>query len=88
MAKGKKTGGRRAGTPNKATAEIKTLAREHGAAMIAQLVRLASEAETDAAKVAAAKEVLDRGYGKSAQAAEGREAMGALLMRWADDRDA
>ena len=40
MASRAKTGGRVKGTPNKATVEIKDLAREHGAAAIAKLVRL------------------------------------------------
>lgn len=67
MAKGKKTGGRVAGTPNKSTAEIKEAARAHGAEAIALLWRLATEAESDQAKIAAIKEILDRGYGKATQ---------------------
>ena len=65
-----KTGGRRAGTPNKATAEIKDIARVHGPAAIAELWKLAKGAESDAAKVAALKEILDRGYGKATQPLE------------------
>ncbi len=59
--------GRPKGTPNKATKEIKEIARIHGPAMIAELVRLAGGAESEAARVAAIKEVLDRGYGKAQQ---------------------
>lgn len=38
---------------------------------INELARLAREAESDAAKVAAIKELLDRGYGKAAQPIDG-----------------
>ena len=37
---GRKTGGRKAGTPNKATAEIRELAMLHGPAAIRRLVLL------------------------------------------------
>lgn len=67
MALGQKTGGRQKGTPNKATAEVKELARAHAPAAIAELARLSQEAESEQAKVAAIKEILDRAYGKSTQ---------------------
>lgn len=41
MAKGKKTGGRVAGTPNKATHEVRDLARKYGPAAIEAAARLA-----------------------------------------------
>jgi hypothetical protein len=53
MAKGRKTGGRVAGTPNKATAEVRDLAREYTPVVIAELARLAVEAESEQARVAA-----------------------------------
>jgi len=71
MAKGKKTGGRTAGTPNKATAEVKTLAQEHGADVIKTLARLVKEADSDQAKIAAGRELLDRAYGKATQHVSG-----------------
>ena len=37
---GRKTGGRKAGTPNKATAEIRQIAAVHGPAAIKRLVAL------------------------------------------------
>ena len=67
MAKGKKTGGRTKGTPNKSTSEIKALAQAHGAEAIKSLVAIMKNAESDASKVAAIKELLDRGYGKATQ---------------------
>lgn len=68
MAVGKKTGGRVKGTLNKATAEIKSIAQRHGPAAIKELARLMMEAESEQAKVAAIKELLDRAYGKAPQA--------------------
>lgn len=81
MALGKKTGGRKAGVPNKATAEIKAVAQKHGPAAIRELVRLMTEAESDAARVAAIKELLDRAYGKSAPSPEEREDAKNLIVQ-------
>jgi hypothetical protein len=67
MAVGKKTGGRVKGTPNKATAEIKDVARQYGPQAVAVLARLMVEAESEQARVAAANAILDRGYGKPSQ---------------------
>ena len=65
MAKGTKTGGRKAGVPNKATAEIRSLAREHGPDAIAELARLAKQAQSDQVRISACNALLDRGYGRS-----------------------
>lgn len=67
-----KTGGRVKGTPNKATAEVKSLARKWGAEMIDVLAEIAmDEKRPESARVSAAKELLDRGYGKSIQQISG-----------------
>ena len=63
--------GRKKGTPNKVTAEIKELAQQYGPEAIAELARLATKAESEAARVAAIKELLDRGYGRAVQPIEG-----------------
>jgi hypothetical protein len=63
--------GRKKGTPNKVTAEIKQLAQQYGPEAIAELARLATKAESEAARVAAIKELLDRGYGRAVQPIEG-----------------
>lgn len=68
MAQGIKTGGRTKGTPNKATADIKALAMKHAPAAMEELARLATKAESEAARVAAIKELFDRGFGRPAQA--------------------
>ncbi|WP_208949785.1 hypothetical protein [Achromobacter aegrifaciens] len=65
-------GGRPKGVPNKATAEIKALAQQHGPDAIATLVKIMQGAkQPSASRVAAAKELLDRAYGKSVQPIEG-----------------
>lgn len=69
--KGVKTGGRTAGTLNKATAELKDLARSHTPAAVKELARLAVNAESETARVAAIRELLDRGHGKATQVMEG-----------------
>lgn len=68
MAKGRKTGGRQAGVPNRATAELKAVAGEYTAEAIEILIGIARASESDAAKVSACRELLDRGHGKSTQA--------------------
>lgn len=70
MAVGQKTGGRKAGTPNKATADIKALAMTHAAVAMTELARLATGAESEAARVAAIKELFDRGFGRPKQSVE------------------
>jgi hypothetical protein len=68
---GPKVGGRKKGTPNKATADIKALAQEHAAEAIAKLVSILRTTDSDATRVSAIKELLDRGYGKPSQAITG-----------------
>jgi hypothetical protein len=52
----------------KVTAELRALARVHAPDAIKELVRLAIKAKNETARVAAIRELLDRGYGKPAQA--------------------
>lgn len=68
---GERRGGRQKGTSNKATADIKAAARMHGADAIKRLAHLMTKAESEQAQVAACKELLDRAYGKPAQAVVG-----------------
>ena len=70
MAAGQKFGGRTKGTPNKATADVKALARKHGPAVIAELARIAKHSDNERTRVAAAQELLDRGYGRPHQSIE------------------
>lgn len=72
MAKGIKTGGRKAGTPNKATAAIKDIAGQYTAQAVETLVSILAGGEgiPAAAQVAAAKELLDRAHGKPGQSVD------------------
>lgn len=68
---GKRPGaGRPAGAPNKITADIKALAQVHAETAIRELATILTTAENAQARIAAAKELLDRGYGKATQYAE------------------
>lgn len=61
-----KTGGRRKGTANKLTDEVRRLAGEHTKAAIARLAAIMENKEGDErAQVAAANSLLDRAYGKA-----------------------
>lgn len=59
--------GRPPGARNKATAEIKAAARKHGPEALKVLALLMKNAESEQAQIAAAKEILDRAYGKATQ---------------------
>lgn len=63
--------GRPKGSRNKITLEIRELARKSAPEAMKELVRLAKSAESEAARVAAIKEIFDRGYGKSPQPLDG-----------------
>lgn len=66
---GERRGGRRPGTPNKVTATLKEYAAPFTTEAIDGLVTLARSNDTPAAaRVAAWREVLDRGAGKPHQA--------------------
>lgn len=64
---GKREGaGRKPGSQNKATSQIRALASEHAETAIQTLVDLMQSDETPAAaRVSAAKELLERGFGRS-----------------------
>jgi hypothetical protein len=63
-----KTGGRLAGTPNKATREIKELAMQFVPSAIEQLGAMSVSAESEAVRLGAIKEIFDRAFGKAPQA--------------------
>jgi hypothetical protein len=69
---GKREGaGRPKGRRNKVTADIKEIAQSFGEEAITQLVEIMRDGEAPpAARVAATKEILDRGYGKAKQDVE------------------
>jgi len=79
---GERRGGRQAGVPNKVTRDIRALAQKYTDRAIKRLAHLAENAESEAAQVAAIKEILDRGYGKSKQPLE--HDVGEGLEDWLD----
>ena len=67
--KGKpKTGGRKPGTPNKCGAEVRVYAQEFGEDAISILADLMYKSEDEKTRIMAAKEILDRAYGRASQA--------------------
>jgi hypothetical protein len=54
----------------KVLGEVQELARQYAPAAIAELARLALKAKNETARIAAIRELLDRGYGRSRQAME------------------
>lgn len=65
---GKREGaGRPVGSVNKTTADIRALAQQFGPAVIERLAHLAVNGESEQSQIAAGKELLDRGYGRSVQ---------------------
>ena len=86
---GKRLGsGRKAGVPNRTTAECKACARKYGPAAIRELAKLAGlmpggkgKAQSEQAQIAACKEILDRGYGKAAHPLTGEGGEGPIQIR-------
>ena len=83
--------GRKPGVPNKQTVEIRTIAMQYGPAAIAALAAMAglapgTPAESETARIAALREVLDRGFGRSTQPLSGDADAPPLQVdfRWAD----
>src|SRR5262245_19920307 len=68
--------GRSKGQRNKVTADIKALAQVHGETAIETLARLLKRSKFEATRIAAAKELLDRGYGKASQPIDGNVVLG------------
>src|SRR5262245_5361688 len=64
MAKGRKTGGRKMGTPNKVTADLQAAAQTYTPAALKTLNEICVGGESEAARVAAANSLLDRGHGR------------------------
>jgi hypothetical protein len=54
----------------KVLCEVQELARQYAPSAIAELARLALKAKSETARIAAIRELLDRGYGRARQAME------------------
>jgi hypothetical protein len=61
-----KTGGRAKGVLNKVTRDVRELAQAYGPQVIEGLWKIFQESDSEASCIAAAKELLDRAYGRPA----------------------
>jgi len=76
---GKRTGaGRPKGARNKATADVKEAAQVYTTEALETLAEVMRDKSIGSARVAASKELLDRGYGKSAQPQTGEGGTGPI----------
>jgi len=69
MAMGRKTGGRRKGVPNKATAEVKAAIQKHGHELVEALLAL-TKSDDERVRLSAILAALDRGWGRPTQAVD------------------
>lgn len=72
--------GRRKGSLNKATVEVREAAQAYGPKALEILWQIAQTGKVEAARVSAAKELLERAYGKSPQALEVAGAAGGEIV--------
>lgn len=68
---GKREGaGRKKGVPNKVNFEIRAAAQKHTAKAVEVIRELMLNSESEQVRLAAAKELIDRGHGKAPQSVE------------------
>lgn len=77
MAKGQKTGGRQKGSLNKATKDIKELARTLAPEATKRLQELV-RSDNESVALGAVKEIYDRAYGKATQPIAGDDDLPAI----------
>lgn len=77
---GERRGGRAKGVPNKATRDIKALAAPYAPEALETLAKIMRTGESEQARVAASRELLDRGFGKAAQAVTGENGTGPVKL--------
>ncbi len=61
-----KTGGRKKGTPNRITADIKAALRMHGDELVKALLKL-TKSDDERVRLGAIQTAMDRGFGKAVQ---------------------
>ena len=84
---GERRGGRQKGSVNKATADLKAAASVYTKDALQVLVKIATKGESEAARVAAANSILDRGHGKPTQTVAGdKDNPIAHTFRWEDEQ--
>lgn len=75
--------GRPKGLRNKRTLDMRALASPHGPESIQLLLKIARTGESEAARVSAIRELLDRGYGKAPQPLVGDDSRPIIhAIRW------
>ena len=72
----------------KVLGEVQELARQHAPSALVELARLALRAKSETARIAAIRELLDRGYGRSRQAVEVSTPAGDPLQLLLEEIDA
>lgn len=72
----------------KVLAEVQELARHHAPEVIAELARLAVTARSETARIAAGRELLDRGFGRARQSMEVSMPERDIVRTLLDDIDA
>jgi hypothetical protein len=72
----------------KVLGELQELARHHAPAVIAELARLALKAKSETARIAAGRELLDRGFGRARQSLEVSHPEENIIQMLLDDIDA
>src|SRR5215510_8208655 len=71
--------GRRAGTPNRVAASIREVCQKAAPQLVEELLRLAMNSRSEMVRISAARELLDRAYGKPKMSVEGEVFVGVSL---------
>ena len=80
--RGRKTGGRRPGSGNRVSRGVKVLAQAQTSVAVETLVAIMTRPTAmDGARVRAACELLDRGWGRAPKAVTGPEGVGPVLVK-------
>jgi hypothetical protein len=89
MADGRKTGGRKAGTPNRVTWAVRDIAQEYTVEAVEALAAVMRDSNAPpAARVSAATALLDRGHGRPTQPIAGDDRMPPVSVSIEDRRAA
>ena len=71
-----RVGGRVKGTPNRVAANIREICQKAAPECVAELLRLALHGKHEMTRIAATREILDRGFGRAKQTLEGELMVG------------
>lgn len=79
--------GRKPAPPDEATVQIRDALRAHVPGAIAELARLATEASSETARVAAINALIDRAYGRLKDTLDGDDGAQAITVRFVAPAD-